>query len=401
LNRPIAINWSVLFLYELSMAGIHVFRLWVGLLLLSLTFTAAAQPAAPQRNAAARRPKPNYEVRGQLINAPAGTHVYITDFVSGKHVLLDSAVTDAAGRFRMRGVVAGPVLRNLRVQGRDQSAGLALTPGSRLQVRGDAAQLWRTGEVTGSKEAAMLSTMNREHARILKRVDELAQQRQATTDTATLRKIEQEWSASFAAMTAASKRVAGTSSYVAPFVAATFLSGGNGDIAFVDSATTRYARQWPASPHTKQLLHYRAMRRATAVGQVAPAVQLPTPENQPLALSSLRGKYVLIDFWASWCKPCREENASLVTLYQRYKPKGFEVYGVSVDSKKDAWTTAIQQDKLPWPQVWDVPSETSVASTVYDIYQYPTSFLLDPQGRIIAKDLRGEALGQKLAELLP
>jgi peroxiredoxin len=383
------------------MAGIHVFRLWAGLLLLPLTFAATAQPAAPPRKVAARHTKPNYEVRGQLTNAPAGTHVYITNFISGKHVLLDSAVTDAAGRFRVRGMVAGPVLRNLRVQGRDQSAGLALTPGSHLQVRGDATQLWRTGEVTGSEEAVTLSAMNREHARILKRVDELAQQRQATTDTATLRKIEQEWSASFVAMTAASKRVAATSSYVAPFVAATFLSGGNGDIAFVDSATTRYARQWPASPHTKQLLHYQAMRRATAVGQVAPAIQLPTPESRLLALNTLRGKYVLVDFWASWCKPCREENPSLVRLYRQFQLKGFEVYGISVDSKKDAWTAAIKQDNLPWPQVWDAPSETSVASTVYDIYQYPTSFLLDPQGRIIAKDLRGEALAQKLAELLP
>ncbi|WP_169515126.1 redoxin domain-containing protein [Hymenobacter norwichensis] len=379
---------------------IVVLRTWIALLAATASLPVTAQQV-PRRKAVVRSTKPNYEVRGQLTNAPAGTRVYITDFVAGKHVPLDSALTDADGRFRVRGAVAGPVLRNLRVHGREQAAGLALTPGSHLQVRGDATQLWRTGEVTGSKEVVALSAMNREHARILKRVDELAQQRQATTDTVALRKIEQEWSASFAAMTAASKRVASTSSYVAPFVAASFLSGGNGDIAFVDSATTRYARQWPTSPYTKQLLRYQVMRRATVVGQVAPAIQLPTPESQLLALSSLRGKYVLVDFWASWCKPCREENASLVRLYRQYQPKGFEVYGVSVDSKKDAWTTAIQQDKLPWSQVWDVPSETSVASTVYDIYQYPTSFLLDPQGRIIAKDLRGAALAQKLAELLP
>ena len=383
------------------MGKMNVLRGWIALLAATAWLPTAAQQQAPQRKAAVRQAKPNYEVRGQLTNAPAGTHVYLTDYVGGQHVPLDSAVTDAGGRFRMRGTVAGPVLHNLRVQGREQSVGLALAPGSYLQVRGDATQLWRTGEVTGSKEAVTLSAMNREHASILKRVEELAQLRQATTDTAALRKIEQEWSASFAAMTAASKRVASTASYVAPFVAATFLSGGNGDIAFVDSATTRYARQWPASRYTKQLLHYQAMRRAIAVGQLAPAIQLPTPESQLLALNSLRGKYVLIDFWASWCKPCREENASLVRLYRQYQPKGFEVYGVSVDSKKDAWTTAIQQDGLPWTQVWDVPSETSVASTVYDIYQYPTSFLLDPQGRIIAKDLRGAALAQKLAELLP
>ncbi|QNH63936.1 TlpA disulfide reductase family protein [Hymenobacter sediminicola] len=365
-------------------------------LFILLVASSFALPAAAQRAA-----RSNYVVRGQLTNAPAGTWVYVTDYLTGQHVPLDSATTDSKGRFRIRGQVAAPGTYNLRVKGQDRTAGLALAPGSRLRVRGDAASLWSTGEVTGSAEAVSLATMNREHARILAHVDALAQRRQTTTDTATLRQIGQEWDTSFAALTAASLRVARQSSYVAPFVAASFLSGNGANVAFLDSATSRYAQQWPASPYTKQLLHYQAMRRATTIGQLAPEINLPTPDGRPLPLSSLRGKYVLVDFWASWCGPCRQENAVLVRTYQQFRPKGFEVYGVSADSKPEAWLAAIRQDGLLWPQVLDVPSATSVASTVYNIYAYPTSFLLDPQGRIIAKDFRGDALAQKLGELLP
>lgn len=372
---------------------------FIGLVALASAMVAPAEVVAQQP----RRLAPNYQVRGQLTNTPAGTRVLLTDDHTGQRAAIDSALTDAKGRFRLRGTVSGPGVYSLRVAGQRMSTDVALAPGSRLRVRADATQLRGTSDITGTPEAAELARMHQEQFRLLAHIDTLVQRRAATTDTAALRRIGQEWDATFAAFRAAARRVAGQASYVAPYVAATFLSGtdASAEVAFLDSATTRYVRQWPASPYTQQLQRYQSMRQTTAIGRVAPDMQLPTPAGAPLALSSLRGKYVLIDFWASWCGPCRQENPALVRLYQQFRGKGFEIYGVSADSKKEAWLTAIKKDDLPWPQVRDEPSATSVAGTVYNIYQFPSSFLLDASGRIIAKDLRGEDLAKKLAELMP
>lgn len=140
---------------------------------------------------------------------------------------------------------------------------------------------------------------------------------------------------------------------------------------------------------------------ATSIGGEAPEIDLPTPEGKNVKLSSLRGKYVLIDFWASWCRPCRMENPNLVAAYAKYKNKGLEIYGVSLDKEKAAWENAIKQDNLTWIHVSDLQFWNSVAAKLYSVSSIPKSFLLDKEGRIIATDLRGPLLEQKLAELMP
>jgi peroxiredoxin len=134
-------------------------------------------------------------------------------------------------------------------------------------------------------------------------------------------------------------------------------------------------------------------------GQEAPEISLPSPEGKNIALSSLRGKYVLIDFWASWCKPCRAENPNVVRVYNQYKDKGFEIYGVSLDRAKDAWVQAIAADKLPWVHVSDLQFWSSAAAQTYGVSAIPYTVLLDREGRVVAENLRGAALAAKLAEL--
>lgn len=168
---------------------------------------------------------------------------------------------------------------------------------------------------------------------------------------------------------------------------------------FVQSAE-KFKKDWPTSPFTKELVSMTEKIKVTAVGQLAPEIALPNPSGQIVKLSSLRGKYVLIDFWAKWCGPCRKENPNVVRAYHRFKSKGFEVFGVSLDRNKQEWMQAIQEDGLEWTQVSDLQYFNSQAARDYNIQAIPFSILLDKDGKIIAKNLRGAALEQKLEEVL-
>jgi thiol-disulfide isomerase/thioredoxin len=140
----------------------------------------------------------------------------------------------------------------------------------------------------------------------------------------------------------------------------------------------------------------------TAIGKAFIDIRMPNPEGKEVALSDYagKGKYVLIDFWASWCGPCRVEMPHVLAAYKKYKNKGFEVVGVSFDNKHDAWLKGIKDLEIPWPQMSDVKGWESEGSKLYAVSGIPHTVLLDKDGIIIAKDLRGEALDKKLAELM-
>ncbi|TCC96994.1 TlpA disulfide reductase family protein [Pedobacter hiemivivus] len=143
--------------------------------------------------------------------------------------------------------------------------------------------------------------------------------------------------------------------------------------------------------------------KSTAVGKIAPEFTQMNTENKPVKLSDFRGQYVLVDFWASWCGPCRAENPKVLKAYNAFKDKNFTVLGVSVDQEKDRdkWLKAIKDDGMPWIQVVDSNNDDPKgAGNLYAIKAIPSNFLIDPQGKIIAKNLRGEALEKKLAEVI-
>lgn len=134
-------------------------------------------------------------------------------------------------------------------------------------------------------------------------------------------------------------------------------------------------------------------------GQMAPEISLPTPDGEVLSLSDLRGKYVLIDFWAAWCRPCRAENPNVVRVYNQYKDKGFEILGVSLDRTREEWLQAIEADGLTWKHVSDIAYFNSEAAQTYGVKSIPYTVLVDPEGKVIAQRLRGGSLQAKLAEI--
>lgn len=141
--------------------------------------------------------------------------------------------------------------------------------------------------------------------------------------------------------------------------------------------------------------------KSLSVGAVAPDFSAPTPEGDTISLKSSLGKVTILDFWAAWCKPCRVENPNLVKLYKEYHDKGLNVVGVSLDRKAEDWVKAIEEDQLPWHHMSNLKFWQDPIAQLYNIRSIPATYILDAEGKIIAKDLRGEELYDKIATLLP
>ncbi|HSZ72800.1 MAG TPA: TlpA disulfide reductase family protein, partial [Cytophagaceae bacterium] len=172
------------------------------------------------------------------------------------------------------------------------------------------------------------------------------------------------------------------------------------DQDFVRELSIRYAKEYPKSIYAQKALA-NAPKGSPIVGEEAPILSLAGLEGKPVSLKSLRGKVVLLDFWASWCGPCRQENPNVVRAYNTYKDKGFTVYSVSLDENKDKWKAAIAKDGLVWPtHVSDLKGWKSEGAALYNVKGIPATFLLNKKGIIVATNLRGDALDQKLKELL-
>ncbi|MCY7359273.1 MAG: AhpC/TSA family protein [Rudanella sp.] len=366
--------------------------------------SALAQTAAPQPAPALKE----VTILGKIKSASPGSIVYMES--NGQPAIrLDSAKLDKDNRFTLKTRVPdGGGVYLVNVMG-GQKVVVLLEGGETLNLTADG---FTTDIKTGKKgQAVVTGSKNMEHYGKLMthyediRVKNTAWQNQYN-DAAT-KKDQKKMDAVMAQSEQASKDFTSKvkamlpdmgTSLVALF-ATNFLNV-DADFPTLDTLAQRFERENSNSPQAKGFIGNIARIRGLMMGGIAPDIALNDTTGAAVPLSSLRGKYVLIDFWASWCGPCRMENPNVVRMYNKYKEKGFTIYSVSLDQSRDSWVRAIRNDNLTWTHVSDLRYWQSAAAQQYGVTGIPKTFLIDKEGKIIAKDLRGPALEQKLEEVL-
>lgn len=350
----------------------------------------------------------SFTVTGKINKATPGSYVYLETNSQPTHKI-DSTKVTAGNMFTLNSKVAeGGEVFVLNVGG-NQKMALLVEGGETLNVVADGFVMdAKTGQIgkatiTGSKNMVYYEKLMALRTEMEAKVKNWNKEVAAATekkDNKRITQIEQAYQAAEQDVVNKVKAMLpemGTS--LVSLFALNFINI-ESDFATYESLAQRFEKENPNSPHAKSLIGRVARIKGVSVGAPAPEIALNDTTGTPVPLSSLRGKYVLVDFWASWCGPCRAENPNVVRMYNKFKDKGFAIYSVSLDQAKANWTKAIRNDNLTWTHVSDLKFWQSAAAQQYGVQAIPATFLLDKEGKIIAKNLRGEALEQKLEEIL-
>ncbi len=370
----------------------------VALLLLLSVFAFAQQEPTPKE----------FTVSGKVKNGVAGEKVYL-QFSTNPPVTLDSTTLAADGTFTIKGTEKdGGNFYMLDIAGR-QKIVLLVEGGESFTLTTDGYDKNDKGqpgkyEVKGSKNMdyyARLMDLNQTMVDKVNNWNDDYAKATEKKDNKKMAEIQGNFQSAELEHVAKIKTLLpemGTS-LVAIFTANNMLNPER-DFAEMEAVAQRFEQEKPDGKIAQSFIGFVKRMKGISVGDEAPDFTLNNPEGQDVKLSSLRGKYVLIDFWASWCGPCRMENPNVVRLYDKYKDKGFAIYGVSLDKDKAAWLAAIKKDNLTWTHGSDLKFWNSAVAQTYGVNAIPATFLLDKEGKVIAKNLRGNALEAKIGELL-
>lgn len=341
------------------------------------------------------------EIQGELINSQGITEISLK-LPNREGSVVSSAKIDASGKFVLKASLIEPNIYRLWIN-ENNNLMLILTPGESVNVKANAKELGSGFTVSGSRETALLHEGMNRLAGFSQKMDSVNQVYQANAGSARIDSILPVLQAEYKRLDDARREfiIAFIKTNPSSLAGLVFIESLDMEAEFpcYDLLDKGLFAAHPTNMFVKDLHTRVEAERQVSIGNVAPEISLPDPGGQPFTLSSLKGKVVLIDFWASWCGPCRKENPNVVALYARYKDHGFEILGVSLDRDKEKWLQAIQDDGLVWKHVSDLQYWKSQAAKAYGVSSIPATFLLDKEGKIIAKKLRGPALEEKMKEL--
>ncbi|MBO9150784.1 redoxin domain-containing protein [Chitinophaga sp. GCM10012297] len=348
---------------------------------------------------------PSYTIKGHISGVKEPAKVYV-GYRSGETYVRDSAEVKN-GSFELKGKVAEPIAANLNLQaagaeGRDFAT--VYLENTTITITGE--NKLSDAKIEGGEANRYYAKLQQALAPVVKRGKEmsaefaaLSKEEKATEETRKKRE------AGYDSVDKARKQIYGAfiNANPATVVSLDLLDSYGGlfpEAKDLEPLYNKLSGEVKQTAKGKAYAETIARLKRTEIGAMAPEFVQKDTEGKAVKLSDYRGKYVLVDFWASWCKPCRAENPAVVKAYNEFKSKNFTVLGVSLDNERlrAAWLKAIKDDGLPWTQLIDLDEEK--ASDIYHVQAIPQNFLIDPKGRIVAKNLRGEELAVKLSEIL-
>lgn len=353
---------------------------------------------------AACKDKSNFVIEGQFKNATPGSKVYLFSIQKENAVALDSTVFSEKGEFKF--THSTPAVDFFRIASGNNEYMIIAKNGDQIKISADMTDKTFAYNISGAMEADKLEELNKVKHQYMVKISEIQKQfdesvaAQPDKRDAIMEQMRPAYTQEIGALNKAILKFAqDNTSSLAGFYAVNLLNPAEFEKEIVEYSD-KIKSNFNENKMVTSFLVKMAKLKSVQIGQPAPEFTINSIDGKPIKLADFKGKYVMLDFWASWCMPCRQENPNVVKAYHTYKDKNFSILGISLDEDVVAWKNAIAADKLTWAHVSDLKGFESPTAALYAIEAIPSSFIIDPTGKIIAKNLRGEELASFLSKTL-